>query len=108
MTYGTPMPATQSEIMVSHDDPNASCRYFVSYSGVQLPLNLVQPLEPDGLRNRNTYFRAWYNSQGQLVTCQKIVYGEIEMEHRYEYRVDGRLASARIIDAEGEVTELGF
>ena len=57
--------------MVSQDDPDASCRYFVSYSGVQLPLNLVQPLEPSGLNNRNTYFRAWYNAQGQLVTCEK-------------------------------------
>ena len=102
------MPATQSETMASDDDLNASCHYFVSYSGVQLPLNLVQPLEPDGLNNRNTYFRAWYNNQEQLVACQKIVYGEVEMGHRYDYRADGRLASARIIDAEGEVTELWF
>ena len=102
---GAPIELT---VMATTDHPDSDCRYFVSYSGVQLPLNLVQPLEPDGLRNRNTYFRAWYNSQGQLVTCQKIVYGEVEMEHRYEYRADGRLASARLIDAEGEVTELGF
>ena len=94
--------------MAPQDDPDANCRYFVSYSGVQMPLNLVQPLEPGGLNNRNTYFRAWYNAQGQLVTCEKIVYGEVEMAHRYEYHADGRLASARIADAEGEVTELGF
>ena len=94
--------------MVSQDDPDASCRYFVSYSGVQLPLNLVQPLEPSGLNNRNTYFRAWYNAQGQLVTCEKIVYGEVEMEHRYEYHVDGRLRLACITDVDGEVPELGF
>ncbi len=30
------------------------------------------------------------------------------MEHRYGYHADGRLASACITDAEGEVTELGF
>lgn len=92
--------------MAIGDPSHGDCRYFVSYSGVKLPLNLVQPLDPNGLNNRNTYFRAWYNTQGQLVTCQKIVYGEIEMEHRYEYDADGRLASARITDVEGEVTEL--
>ncbi len=42
------------------------------------------------------------------MTCQKMVSGEVEMEHRHEYRIDGRLASACIIDAEGEVTELRF
>lgn len=94
--------------MATGDPPGSDCRYFVSYSGVQLPLNLVQPLEPNGLNNRNTYFRAWYNAQGQLVACQKIVYGEIEMAHRYGYHADGRLASACITDAEGEVTELKF
>ena len=92
--------------MAIGDPSHGDCRYFVSYSGVQLPLHLVQPLDPSGLNNRNTYFRAWYNPQGQLVTCQKIVYGEIEMEHRYGYHADGRLASAYITDAEGEVTEL--
>ena len=94
--------------MASGDPSDGACRYFVSYSGVRLPLNLVQPLDPSGLSNRNTYFRAWYNPQGQLLACQKIVYGEIEMEHRYGYHADGRLRVACITDAEGEVTELRF
>ena len=48
---GAPIELT---VMATTDHPDSDCRYFVSYSGVQLPLNLVQPLEPDGLRNRNT------------------------------------------------------
>jgi hypothetical protein len=33
-------------------------RYFVSYSGVKLPLRLVDPLRKPSGMNRNTYIRA--------------------------------------------------
>ena len=36
-------------------------RYFLSYSGVSLPLRLVSPLAASELQNRNTYFRAVYD-----------------------------------------------
>jgi hypothetical protein len=37
------------------------CRYYVTYSGVRLPLKLVNPLADSDIANRNTYFRAWYD-----------------------------------------------
>lgn len=72
-------------------------RYFLTYSGVRLPLNLVRPLEATELENRNTYFRATYDHDGRLLTCEKLVYGEVELAHEYGYRDDGALACARIV-----------
>ena len=54
-------------------------RYFLSYSGVGLPLKLVSPLAASELQNRNTYFRAVYDEAGRLVSCEKLVYGEVEL-----------------------------
>jgi hypothetical protein len=71
-------------------------RYFLTYTGVRLPLNLVGPLEASELKNRNTYFRATYDSEGRLTCCEKLVYGEVELRHDYAYGADGALTRARI------------
>jgi hypothetical protein len=80
-------------------------RYFLTYSGVRLPLNLVNPLEPSELENRNTYFRVTYDAGGRVATCEKLVYGEVELAHAYAYRADGSLAHARI-ELGDEVTQV--
>lgn len=90
------------------DELQDGCRYFVTYSGVKLPFKLCQPLEATSLGNRNTYFRAWFDAQDRITGFQKMVYGEVELEHRYEYCASGMLESAEIVDAEGEVTVLHF
>jgi hypothetical protein len=82
-------------------------KYFLTYSGVKLPLNMVSPIEANALGNRNTYFRAGYDVDGRMITCEKIVYGEVELRHDYHYRADGRLDRARI-DMAGEETEILF
>jgi hypothetical protein len=82
-------------------------KYFLSYSGVKLPLNMVSPIRADALENRNTYFRAGFDASGRMITCEKIVYGEVELRHAYHYRPDGRLARAHI-DMAGEETEILF
>ena len=76
------------------------CRHFVSYTGVALPLKLITPLEDESLDRRITYFRGYYNDQEQLMVVEKVVYGEIEFEHRYQYHEDGRLKSAELIEAD--------
>ncbi|HSD36033.1 MAG TPA: DUF6156 family protein [Rhodocyclaceae bacterium] len=75
-------------------------RYFLSYSGVKLPLNLREELQPDALRNRNTWFRACYDAAGRMLSCEKIVYGEVEMRHDYRYDADGKLLQATIQGAD--------
>ena len=82
-------------------------RYFLSYSGVKLPLKLTSELEEGDTENRNTYFRASYDAHGKMVLCQKLVYGEIEMEHRYSYYDSGALEEAAITMA-GETREIRF
>ncbi|WP_043743870.1 DUF6156 family protein [Paramagnetospirillum magneticum] len=75
---------------------HASCRYFVSYSGVKLPLRLVNPLEESDLGHRNTYMKAWFDAADRLVGCDKLVYGDVQISHRYQYHDNGALRRAEI------------
>ena len=84
------------------------CRYFVSYTGIKLPLKLVNPLEEANLRNRNTFFRGYFDPQERLLACEKVVYGEIELRHRYEYFDSGVLKQVEITDADQEVVVMHF
>ncbi len=46
---------------------DSTCHHYVSYSGVKLPLTLVNPLEEADIANRNTYFRAQFDEHGRMV-----------------------------------------
>jgi hypothetical protein len=74
--------------------------YFLTYSGAGLPLKLVSELDADAIRNRNTYFSAIYDESGRIAVCRKIVYGEVEFEHRYAYDEKGALTCAEITEEE--------
>jgi hypothetical protein len=84
------------------------CRYFVSYSGVRLPFNLVNSIAVEALSNRNTFIRAYFDKAGILKSFEKLVYGEIELSHRYEYHDNGKLSSAEIIMLDEEPVVLSF
>lgn len=71
-------------------------RYFLTYRGVSLPLQLAEELEAGALAHRNTYFRAAYDGDGRMTRCEKLVYGEVEMLHEYEWGHDGQLAKATV------------
>ncbi|MDX1812346.1 MAG: DUF6156 family protein [Gammaproteobacteria bacterium] len=90
------------------DLSNHECRYFVSYSGIKLPLKLVNPLDDESLQNRNTYYRGYFNNAEQIVACHKVVYGEIEQAHNYEYYENGVLKRAEISMGEDELTVLSY
>lgn len=83
-------------------------RYFISYSGVKLPLKLVNEIDEGGLDNRNTFFKGYYDARNRLVRCEKRVYGETELLHSYVYDDNGILRQAEITDADGELTLLIF
>jgi len=83
-----------------------TCRFFISYSGVKLPLKLVNEFEGSGLANRNTYFRGYFDADQRLIRCEKLVYGETELLHDYQYDDSGVLRRAEITDADGELTVL--
>lgn len=90
------------------NDQNQECRFFVSYSGVKLPFNLVNPIPADGLSHRNTFIRAYFDKAGLLSGFDKVVYGEVELSHRYEYYDNGSLKRAEIIMPDEEAAELIF
>jgi hypothetical protein len=71
-------------------------RYFVTYTGIGLPLKLVQEIEPAQTANRNTFIRAWYDENDRMAGLEKLVYGDIELSHRYSYDEKGQLERAEI------------
>ncbi len=89
-------------------EPEQNCQYFISYSGVKLPLNLVNPVPIEALSNRNTYIRAYYDTAGLLSGFDKLVYGEVELAHRYEYHGNGILKRAHITMLEEDPVVLLF
>ncbi|OGS92670.1 MAG: hypothetical protein A2061_02705 [Gallionellales bacterium GWA2_59_43] len=83
-------------------------RFFVTYSGVKLPFNLVSELQEHEVQNRNTYFCGYFDENGRLTGFDKLAYGEIELIHRYSYHDNGRLSTAEISDIDGELTMVLF
>jgi hypothetical protein len=83
-------------------------RYFLATSGVKLPIKLVNPVEADALTNRNTYISASYDASGRLLRFDKIVYGDIELTHLYEYDDAGLLRRAEIILLDEDPVVLTF
>jgi hypothetical protein len=90
------------------DEKSLQCRFFVSYSGVKLPFNLVNAIEAEALSNRNTFIRAYFDQEGILNGFDKVVYGEVELSHRYEYHGNGRLRRAEITMLDEEPASLSF
>ena len=87
MTLASPPPPAEA---------TALRRWFLSYSGVSLPLRLTGELAEADLRNRNTWFEAGYAADGRMLWLEKRVYGEAELRHDYHWAPDGQLHSATI------------
>ncbi len=90
------------------DEKEQECRFFVSYSGVKLPFNLVNAIPEEMLSQRNTFIRAYFDGAGQLSGFDKVVYGEVELSHRYEYHGNGALKLAEIVMPDEEPAALVF
>ena len=89
-------------------DDSTTRRFFVTYTGVKLPFCLQNELQPDEIKNRNTYYQGFYDSQQRITGFEKIAYGEVEQKHCYQYHDNGKLKQAEITDIDGEVTLLAF
>jgi len=95
--------------MNATDDGDFTRRYFASTTGVALPLKLISEIEPEAIKNRNTYFIAFFDEADRLQGFDKIVYGERVSFHRYEYASEGALKRAVLLpEGEDEERELKF
>lgn len=79
-----------------------TCRHYVAYTGVKLPFKFVNEIIDNDLHLRNTYYKAYFDDQDKLISCQKVVYNEIEFEHFYEYYANGVLKKAEIKEADND------
>ncbi|MFG1479753.1 DUF6156 family protein [Xanthobacter sp. V4C-4] len=84
-----------------------TCRFFTTYTGVKVPFKLVEAIPEAQLSHRNTFIRAYFDAAGVLKGFDKMVYGEVELAHRYDYHDNGRLSRAEITMDE-ETVILGF
>jgi hypothetical protein len=75
---------------------STTTRYFLTYSGRGLPLQLLEEMPVTALRNRNTWFEAEYDEAGRMISVTKMVYGDEELRHLYTYGAGGALVSALI------------
>lgn len=74
-----------------------SHRYYITYTGVKVPFKLVEPIAEEHLTHRNTFIKAFFDGAGQLTGFDKMVYGEVELAHRYDYHPNGRLRRAEVM-----------
>lgn len=73
-----------------------ACHYYTTYTGVKMPFKLVEPIPQAQLTHRNTFIRAYFDQAGRLSGFDKMVYGEIELAHRYVYYASGALQRAEV------------
>ncbi len=90
------------------NENRGATRFFVTYTGVKLPFKLVNELEAGEVENRNTFFRGYFDGQDRITGFDKLVYGDIELQHRYTYHDNGKLSTAEITDIDGETMMLVF
>jgi Family of unknown function (DUF6156) len=64
-------------------------------------------LDANCLTNRNTFVRAFFDERERLRVCEKVVYGEVEVRHVYDYHETGKLRTA-IITVDDEQNTLSF
>ena len=102
------MQSAEADRSMGLDQDGRECRFFVSYSGVKLPFNLVNAIAPEALSNRNTFIRAWFDRAGLLSGFDKLVYGEVELSHRYHYHGNGRLRRVEIVMLDEEPVAMSF
>ena len=83
-------------------------QYYLSYSGLKLPLKLVSPMKSEEIENRNIYYGVHLDVNGNPISIHKVVYGEIEMQHEYGYSDSGDLKWAEITNIDNEVQRFEF
>lgn len=86
----------------------AECRFFVTYTGVKMPFRLVEAIPEEQLTHRNTFIRAYFDAAGQLTGFDKMVYGEVELAHRYEYHANGALRRAEVTMVDEDTVIVAF
>ena len=59
----------------------------------------MSELEPAAIENRNTYFGANFDENERVVLIHKVVYGAVDLEHKYAYHANGTVSRAEIFDA---------
>ena len=69
---------------------------------------LLGAIDPAEFTHRNTYIRAYCAPAGVLKRFNKVVYGEVELTHRYEYRKNGVITKAEISGVDEESVSLCY
>jgi len=85
-----------------------TCRFFVTYTGMKMPFRLVEAIPDAQLTHRNTFIRAYFDAAGLLTGFDKMVYGEVELAHRYEYHANGAIRRAEVTMVDEDTVVVAF
>jgi hypothetical protein len=77
--------------------------YYESFSGYDIPFRPVGELTPENAKSRDSYYIAHFNSDGKIVSFEKILYGKKEFSDLYIYNDGGIIERRELTNASGEV-----
>lgn len=78
--------------------------YYESFSGYDIPFRPVGELTPEKAKSRETYYIAYFNNDGKIISFEKYLNGKKEFGDQYIYKSDGVLERRELSKASGEVT----
>ncbi|WP_445357760.1 DUF6156 family protein [Microbulbifer sp. ANSA002] len=78
--------------------------YFSSFSGYSIPLNLIGEITKDEAASLDSYYVAYFDDKGVLLSVEKYFRGSLFFKHDYFYHKNGSLKESRVVNADGKET----
>mgnify|MGYP001595550878 FL=1 len=77
--------------------------YYESFATYKLPPHPVGELNPEEAKKRDSYYIAYFDDNGKIVSFSKYLYGKLEFSAKYTYTQEGYLERRELTKASGEV-----
>jgi len=76
--------------------------YFESFVNYKIPFQPIKELASDEAKSRNSYYVAYYDNDGRIISFTKYLGGKIEFDDKYIYDGQGRLVRRELTKSTGE------
>ncbi len=82
--------------------------YYESFANYEIPFRPIGELTSEQAKSRDSYYIAYFNDNGAIVSFEKYLHGKSEFSDRYIYKADGVLERRELTKASGEITTQYF
>lgn len=69
--------------------------YYESFANYEIPFHPVDEITIEKAEKLNSYYIAYFNDEGRIISFEKILYGKRAFTDHYYYRADGTLSGER-------------